>query len=328
MAAQIKLVRELIACNKVNEAYVLFMGIDCDFSLIVDKEEKWPHQTDKQVLGAQLFFPQELRDMNDLLLHIYGRMDVLNKLSYAATFRDPVSYYYLCEALKTHSLQNEHKESKFIQNCINKLKDKVNKYLEIDNPHIFPYAYLKYLVENDTSYLKAMAIAVFDVSGTDPRAMYYCANITKLPEEKRKEYYEKAYARGYKRALLQLTRWSGTSEECFQIYQRAAEEGVVKAYWYMGNMILNKGYRRESVKKGIDYLEKAAIEGKMLSAFHTLADYYLRKGDMAKYKEYKQREYENSISLIIASFCENQNKEMVEFYVSYFHKICDIHSSD
>jgi hypothetical protein len=323
MTSHLQLVRELIACGKINEAYVLFARIG-DVPYLAVKDDKWPHQTNKQALGAQLFFPQELNDLFDTGF-IFDCKDVLIKLSYAASFRDPVSCYVLSVALRDHLLPEiRTTKTKFVRKCINKLVDKVKRYLEIDNPHIFSYAWLKYMVDLDISYLRDMALTTV----CDIRAIYHYAHVADSyggNNEERKELYQRAYDRGYKRALLHLAQFSQTAEECFQIHKQATEEGVVEAYYQMGNMILNKGYRQESIEKGISYLNKATKSRERGSAFYTLKKYYLRKGhDMAKYEEWEQEEDKNSI-LAITGFGEKRKKEILKWYVNFFHKICDIH---
>ena len=80
-----------------------FSGLDDQVYIDLNTEfrrqrfyDAWPHQTVKEKVLSQIFFPQELKDLNESPSALYFRDHILYRLAYAAKNNDLLALYYIC----------------------------------------------------------------------------------------------------------------------------------------------------------------------------------------------------------------------------------------
>lgn len=253
--------------------------------------DKWPHQSWKQALGSWLFFPQELEDLYDPTISIYGRSYNQYSLAYSAYYRNPLAYYHLSKLVESYNLSEEDEEDSmvklegyFYQKAVTYLES-VRTY-EDNKIETEPFEYARGLLEKYLGESDGKSWFKQGHKRGDPRATYYLA-LSSDEKEKKINLYKQANKRGCKKALLKIASNSTNPQVAFNKYAKAGKKGIAEGYYHTGNMILNKGFRLlplegEAVKKEHEYLGfrslRIAGEDGMLTAFDTAARYALKVG--------------------------------------------------
>lgn len=305
------------------------------------KDQPWPHQNRRESFLGQLFFPQELIDLYEPALDLYGRGHILTKLAYAARHGHPLAYYHLSSAFELYSEDESEDEGSEpnkegpiltkrpddegkvnkIREISQKLKGKRNEILkniqECEEYPCFELGQLYFFLDQNGEALEWFRKG--DKAG-DVRATYHLAAYEEEGSAEQKQFYQRAKDNGYLRALLDLAYLDDEHEQSYEFYQNIGDDGIPEGY-YRAAIMIRRGYtplrKKESKKVAAELFEKAGGKG-IVGAYAKAASLFLSLDAPQKAIEMYEHQGEQGDSKGYKSLIDYYNEQNMPEKVNSF----------
>lgn len=277
--------------------------------------EKWPEQNNPDSIFSTLFFPQDLRAGDELLMPLLFRKNTPIILAFLAKKNNPEAKKYFCDFLDFLFSDSEDKKYVKKHKSIYKLKNKLKE--EVDEQ----FTKISQQKENDfykgmsLLYLnkKSEALQVFkencELEKPNPWCLYHAAILEKETKNKEKFWeradqlllkkeisYSPEAKNVLKRLYLDKGRYTASLEERLKSHVQACELGLPSAYLSIGKILKEESgkklknleeFKQLSQKCNLgepwQFLEEAGNRG-ILTAYDLAATHYIEQGNMLEAK--------------------------------------------
>jgi uncharacterized phage-associated protein len=276
--------------------------------------EKWPGQDKPDSIFSTLFFPQDLRAGDELLMPLLFRRNTPIILAFLSKKNNPEAKKYLCDFLDFLFSDSEEKKYKKEHKLIYKMKDKLRE--EVNEQ------FTKISQQKENDFYKGMsllylneesdALKVFEenckLEKPNPWCLYHAAilekeiknkeNFWKRAEEllNKETPYSPEAKTVLKRLYLDKGRHTTSLEEGLKSYVQAWASGLPAAYLSIGKILKEdigedlkklkefQNLSEESdLKESLHFFEEAGNKG-ILTAYELAATHYIEQGNIEEAK--------------------------------------------
>jgi len=219
--------------------------------------DKWPHQTWVEAAMGELFYPHELRKLDDSPCDLYERSTVRYRLALSASYKNPLAYHHLASLMANYFSKDKedklvHTQAKLLSSLFSrKSKSYFSKGMKEGNHYIKAISNW-YLSAPESRKLIQEAI---DNQGEYRLLSYISVNHN---QEELRLYYRKALEHGYTDALVKLADVAKSAAESVLWSLKAAIEENIASGYYKAALKLD-GQGCKTIKDQMSQIENPDI---------------------------------------------------------------------
>lgn len=286
---QMAQVSHIKVASGVRKLYGWFSGLDDQVYIDLNTEfrrqrfyDAWPHQTVKEKVLSQIFFPQELKDLNESPSALYFRDHILYRLAYAAKNNDLLALYYMYHCLNFFEQDLDKDEINLSDDELNKqtttpldswrdmklqFRCKLYKLLEATdiNDTTLPYWCLSRIY--DFLFLTDEAKTCLESAAryNDPRSFFEMALCSKQNKVDQISELEQLVSMDWPAAFLLLAQIADSMDAAYKLYIKAGENNISEGYHQAALMIKNGFIKNISLVIAAELFERAGDMGRISS---------------------------------------------------------------
>lgn len=290
--------------------------VDIDFD-ITEKS-----QLDKSLL-SELYFPNEIENNLDILNSLYSRQYIHQELAGSAKYGNARAFFHLSQCFQNSFIcEKNEKFEKFEKWLLEQAKEKAKNDIVLLSWIENSITKKKEILENSKFVEKPEFVEKEDFIKKQEGERLFYLGLFKRKRDECLSIFQKSYQYGYKRAKLEIAKREEKYENAYKIYLEMGKDGIPDGYFNAAMLIEQKKVHVEESAEELylkagkmgktqgflkvmeiqfnqnagpldqqkeDNLEKLATKMKKkgdLSGFRKLGDWYRKKGELDKAKDF------------------------------------------